>query len=419
MPISNLTIFFESNLGLSSAIQDLPNLFTKSQTTLHEYWAALQPTVGRQHLKRPLAELLTGAPEWERSRKSGASVSQSIDIWSLGCVFSMAATWVAFGHKGLLVYQKLRGNAIKTAIRCRGEKGGELRYEADSFHDGSDVLGAIKDWHMAVLMYLRATDTMTSEILDLVTDGMLRSGPADRLNITSICDKLHSILQAHSEQDEFQSLLGVQEAFEEVQVQSLSRLAGTGPESKKRSELFCQVPEPSGHSQVLIRFPEGTGAKRRYNGRRFRMKSLASEYFTGSTSLRYPPPPQRPKPRPSQIQSLTVSASKRGGISQERLSPTRNLRQYLHSESSSYAKSAPITYTARTSESLKYKPQDVFQARYELEEATEQKRNLASRFKDAMAPNNRKDPLLAEFFENRDLVSSSTELTWFRGKRSV
>ncbi|KAJ9603728.1 hypothetical protein H2200_011914 [Cladophialophora chaetospira] len=43
-----------------------------------------------------------GAPEWERGRKTGEPVPQSIDIWSLGCVFSKAATWVALGCDGTL-----------------------------------------------------------------------------------------------------------------------------------------------------------------------------------------------------------------------------------------------------------------------------------------------------------------------------
>ncbi|KIW94251.1 uncharacterized protein Z519_05567 [Cladophialophora bantiana CBS 173.52] len=56
-----------------------------------------------------------GAPELERSPKSKAPdpVSQSIDIWSFGCVFSIAATWVALGYKGILVYERLREDAIK------------------------------------------------------------------------------------------------------------------------------------------------------------------------------------------------------------------------------------------------------------------------------------------------------------------
>ncbi|KAF2679078.1 hypothetical protein K458DRAFT_315328, partial [Lentithecium fluviatile CBS 122367] len=45
-----------------------------------------------------------GAPEVS----SEATVHQTIDTWSLGCVFSMAATWVILGYSGVCQYQLVR-----------------------------------------------------------------------------------------------------------------------------------------------------------------------------------------------------------------------------------------------------------------------------------------------------------------------
>lgn len=37
---------------------------------------------------------------------------QSIDIWSLGCVYSMTATWLVLGYEGIEQFGNLRETAI-------------------------------------------------------------------------------------------------------------------------------------------------------------------------------------------------------------------------------------------------------------------------------------------------------------------
>src|SRR5436190_15235802 len=57
----------------------------------------------------------TAAPE---RLDKGYPVSQRVDTWSLGCVFSLAATWVVLGYGGIHQFERLRKEAVKAARRA-------------------------------------------------------------------------------------------------------------------------------------------------------------------------------------------------------------------------------------------------------------------------------------------------------------
>ncbi|KAK8862219.1 hypothetical protein PGQ11_008454 [Apiospora arundinis] len=125
-----------------------------------------------------------GAPETDikrrgRPRGTLTDYTQKIDIWSLGCVFSVAATWVVLGRQGVWVYEKLRQNAIK---QLRGSNSGRQPTADDAFHDGQEVLVAVTAWHNHLRSSMRKSDTITSKILDLVDTEMLRREPRERLS---------------------------------------------------------------------------------------------------------------------------------------------------------------------------------------------------------------------------------------------
>jgi hypothetical protein len=40
-----------------------------------------------------------------------------MDIWFLGCVFLVAATWVVLGYKGIQEFDKLRRSTIEDIIK--------------------------------------------------------------------------------------------------------------------------------------------------------------------------------------------------------------------------------------------------------------------------------------------------------------
>ncbi|KAK6824952.1 hypothetical protein PG987_012446 [Apiospora arundinis] len=125
-----------------------------------------------------------GAPETDikrrgRPRGTLTDYTQKIDIWSLGCVFSVAATWVVLGRQGVWVYEKLRQNAIR---QLRESSSGKQPTADDAFHDGQEVLVAVTAWHNHLRSSMRKSDTITSKILDLVDTEMLRREPRERLS---------------------------------------------------------------------------------------------------------------------------------------------------------------------------------------------------------------------------------------------
>ncbi|KAJ8119559.1 hypothetical protein ONZ43_g3515 [Nemania bipapillata] len=64
-------------------------------------------------------------------------VTQGSDIWSLGCVFSVAATYVVLGKEGVKQYRLLRQSMIEKLGIGIG----------DPFHNKEKVLPVVTDWH--------------------------------------------------------------------------------------------------------------------------------------------------------------------------------------------------------------------------------------------------------------------------------
>ena len=160
----------------------------------------------------------------ERCRKNEDPVPQAIDIWSLGCVFSMAASWIVLGYNAIPAYEKFREDAVKAGLQ-----NDEVRPEGDFFHDGWNVLHAIQQWHDALRPYIRQTDAVTGQVLDLVTNSMLLGDPGQRISAFDLCASLMSILDSCPETPDFGALTDVQAAFDEIRVQNeelLTRATG-------------------------------------------------------------------------------------------------------------------------------------------------------------------------------------------------
>lgn len=126
------------------------------------------------------------------------AVSRAIDIWSLGCVFSIAATWVVFGYYGIRQFNTLRISAINrilqdqtsgSSLQLRGTK----LNSGDYFHDGQMPLEDVLHWHDTLRSALRKTDNITSRVLDLVDQRMLVDDPTKRINAKDLCLELNRI----------------------------------------------------------------------------------------------------------------------------------------------------------------------------------------------------------------------------------
>src|SRR6266480_2078456 len=135
-------------------------------------------------------------------------VSQRVDTWSLGCVFSLAATWIVLGYGGIKQFESLRKDAVKAARLSAIEKNAksenplpeaQLRIppvDDDSFHDGKEVLAEVTQWHKVLRASLRKTDAITSQVLDVVDNMMLIGKEIVRERAKNVCIALEKITKS-------------------------------------------------------------------------------------------------------------------------------------------------------------------------------------------------------------------------------
>lgn len=93
---------------------------------------------------------------------------------------------------GVSLFQEVRYRAIKKLreTRLSASQGTSAQPQSDCFHDGHDVLAAVKEWHKYVRTAIRKTDNITSKVLDLVENEMLLAIPEQRTNASSLCVRL-------------------------------------------------------------------------------------------------------------------------------------------------------------------------------------------------------------------------------------
>lgn len=123
-----------------------------------------------QRLSQTIECLLTystGAPE---CALPDTNVTRSIDIWSLGCVFSEAATWSVFGIGKLYQYRDARRSEV-----CNTSPRNE-----DCFHDGQKTLNTVIEMHRALIKGARRFDFLTEKLIERLLVPMLYESPQDR-----------------------------------------------------------------------------------------------------------------------------------------------------------------------------------------------------------------------------------------------
>ncbi|KAL2673949.1 hypothetical protein Neosp_012395 [[Neocosmospora] mangrovei] len=112
------------------------------------------------------------SPSWAGD---GPSIEQveihnesSIDVWALGAIYSDVLVWSLTEEPGREEYCEARKKAIQK-LKHITERG----FEA-CFHDGTEVLGAVKEHHAAVLEYKRGPDRISPGISEFILKEMLR-----------------------------------------------------------------------------------------------------------------------------------------------------------------------------------------------------------------------------------------------------
>jgi hypothetical protein len=142
---------------------------------------------------------MTGAPECYRAddilARAQLLVKPSADIWSLGCIYSDAARWIANGKRGTDAY--------------RGERLAETSQipdfgDGDCFHNGQQRLRAVGASHETTIRSLRKGDTITQRVLDVMVEEMLNVKADARPSADNLWSKATRIL--NEAQEELQSL---------------------------------------------------------------------------------------------------------------------------------------------------------------------------------------------------------------------
>ena len=125
---------------------------------------------------------ITGAPECYRppgsDPKTRPYITQKIDIWSLGCIFSEAAVWIMGGRTALTEFRQSRKEEVS-----------EIGIgDHDCFHDGRMALPLIRTYTKN--LYSVTRNHLTQTVLDTLLGEMLSSA-----NERPSAEKVHDDLQ--------------------------------------------------------------------------------------------------------------------------------------------------------------------------------------------------------------------------------
>ena len=163
------------------------------------------------------------------------SVKQDVDIWSLGCVLSVVATWVVCNWPTVQEYSTRR--------RCEIKRTGRFKEEDDCFHNGKDeLLNCVEQNHNELEQNIRPRDYVTQKVLKMIKDDMLRPSQSigARRSALYLCHEVDKMMRE------------AEEGFSKA-TQGAQSLATRHPDNRSDS-YFGPVlisPEPPGNSSRL------------------------------------------------------------------------------------------------------------------------------------------------------------------------
>ena len=342
---------------------------------------------------RPISNsiLCLGAPEcYPGKNGTSIAVTQTIDIWSLGCVFSIAATWVVLGYPGIRQFVKVRQTAIN---RLSSKQPSGL---GDTFHDSREVLPDVTSWHSLLRSALRETDTITSRVLDLVDGKMLLGDSRQRSKAEDICKDLKQILSENRAKPKRPMPESIMKALLEVDEEAPSKSAGmmSSQVSTSRRESLNIPQDRKTRKSKLLDQPlmktthRSERLKSALSARTAEPEIKPSFYETPTEEIVSVPRQASGVPDPSSLQEKIV-------VRQD----SEDTHFVQHRKSGHVHSFTPVSPTSTrpklTGKSRRSTFQNVFQARQEVERR--EKHNYLRK--------TRKDQLLTKHFGNRDIVS--------------
>ena len=332
-------------------------------------------------------------------------VSQAIDIWSLGCVFSVAATWVVLGHKGVREFDRLRRRAIENIINeqqnRRSSQGSDhdlTTTQGDRFHDGIDVLPEVTSWHDFLRSSARRSDIITNQVLNLVDGKMLLGKPEDRMTAKEICEELKKITTQRQDSPRRVPAESVMKILLEVDATAIREPGPTAisvTPSPRDPQLTISEDRKLRKSKAQnLPFPK---TPHRASVLRSTLEAPNTPTATPGTFSESPTMMDRPLSHDSGIGASPTRPGSAILLKTQRNLPGLGIQQKLDQPFSA----DPLLSPHSPPPNWEVPPQNVYQAREQLEES--------GRWFKFGKP--RKDPLLTKYIrENRDIVSCEQSL---------
>jgi hypothetical protein len=155
-----------------------------------------------------------------------ALVKPEIDVWNLGCIFSIAATWIILGPRHVKIYEQLRLDAVAQTLRRAASPLPKLPY----FHDGNAPLPVILQWHRYLRSMVRPNDQISPRVLDVIEKDMLQEATT-RASATKLRNTLERVLNFPYEKEVVQQpfVSKIEAAYARVALSEAGGSAESGP----------------------------------------------------------------------------------------------------------------------------------------------------------------------------------------------
>ncbi|KAM5347355.1 hypothetical protein ACJ41O_010360 [Fusarium nematophilum] len=187
-------------------------------------------------------DLVYGAPErsyHDRKPRQGLEeMTTAADIWSLGCVISETAAWVALGENARAEYWQTRVDEQEEPKPIyKGGPGG-------CFHDGHEALKAVSKQHEIITRSVARFDNVTPRVIQMVEDHMLCRKEL-RYTAFGLRNTLASIIQTVKEESRASGpLLDRQSSHQDQEPVARSLREASGPTADGDPTRSPDAPRP-------------------------------------------------------------------------------------------------------------------------------------------------------------------------------
>lgn len=313
--------------------------------------------------------------------------------------------------KGIVLYSKVREKALERVLRDIKDNGhpllasrklsvGSKPEKMDCFHNGSDVLREVHEWHQLLRKSARKTDPLTEQVLDLIDRKMLLKKPHERIRSKDLCIELGQLVKSANKAAKDSAATD-----DQVKRQSIERMEAMLSVIDKEAEAIAAPvqlpPEPSCAFERGLPVNRGAlkvqlqNATMKKTSHRFETIAATHHHDRGSTSP-MPAIVASDTHGPQQVlQGVNTQPTDLSALSDRRLS-------HRKTNSASGASTAPPSRNGNDANPT-HAYQNVIQARERMERKRKEKRTLGM----ITGKKRQKDDYLSKYFKKRDIVSTS------------